>query len=187
MFEQILSSRRDRDRTPARTLSFPAAVGLHLVAFGAIVGASMWATEEPPDPAVPVVFHLPAASAGPAGATRTSGQPPRKRVAVQPLPRSAPRAFPTTLSPLPPEEETVGTPDDVEGPETGLPEGPPGGIPGAPGTGRPGPGTDLLTEPPRPGGDIHAPDLVRRVEPIYPETARRASWKGSLCLTRSSR
>ena len=103
-------------------------------------------------------------------------------MAVQPLPRSAPRAFPTTLSPLPPEEETVGTPDDVEGPETGLPEGPPGGIPGAPGTGRPGPGTDLLTEPPRPGGDIHAPDLVRRVEPIYPETARRARLEGLVVL-----
>src|SRR5437867_13363684 len=115
MFEQILSSRRDRDRTPARTLSFPAAVGLHLVAFGAIVAASMWATEEPPDPAVPVVFHLPAASAGPAGATRTSGQPPRKRVAVQPLPRSAPRALPAALSPLLPEEGPDGTAGGGEG------------------------------------------------------------------------
>jgi periplasmic protein TonB len=178
MFEQLLFSGRDRDRTSARRLSFPAAAGLHVAALVAVVGASLWATEELPDPPVPVVFHPLAVPSGPAGSNPGAGRPSGTRV----LPLRAPRAIPTMLPSVPPEGETSVPLDATEGSDgRGQSDGQPGGVPGGP-----GPvlavGLEPSAEPPRPGGDIRAPDLVRRIEPVYPEAARRARLEGLVVL-----
>jgi hypothetical protein len=116
MFEEVLSSGRNRDAKSSRAVSFPVAVGLHLVAFGAVVGASMWATEEPfrahttscgwPGP-VPIVFHPVAVPAGPSGPPRsTAGHVKPHGVARQaPL---VPLQLPVELAPTDPEADGPG-------------------------------------------------------------------------------
>ncbi|HEV8609410.1 MAG TPA: TonB family protein [Thermoanaerobaculia bacterium] len=183
MFEEVLSSGRNRDAKSSRAVSFPVAVGLHLGAFGAVVGASMWVTEEAPEPAVPVVFHQAAVPAGPAGSTRSVPASVRPRRVARQVSLVAPRELPTRVGPVAPEADVPGAADlPREGPGDAEGAGGPGpGVPG--GTGEQnGPIIDLSGTQPPPGGDFRNPDLVRRVEPAYPEVARRAGLQGLVVL-----
>ena len=181
MFDDaLLESRKDR-RPGGRRLSLPVAIGLHAAVLGAFVGASAWFTGEAPEPAIPILFPSAAAAPPPPGG---GGEPVRTRrmarsdSAARPMQR--PVALPTESAPAPSEAP--------EPPEAGPGEEQPGGGPNS--------GVDGGTGPPRVGpvgpegggeilpvgGDVRAPVLLERVEPDYPEPARRARIQGTVIL-----
>jgi len=190
MFDDALVESGKTRSLGGRRLSLPVAVALHLAVVGAFVGASAWFPGEPPEPpdreALPVVF-LPAAPAStPPGGARTQTPPhasgPRARQET-----TRPVSVPSEAQPSPTEiEETRSGSQPVDpslsddaGGGSGTGDGGDGG--GAGGLGPEGPGgsgEEILT----PGGDVHAPVVLERVEPDYPESARRARLQGIVIL-----
>lgn len=187
MFEQTLSPEESDRRSGHKSRFFPAALALHVAGLLAVLGASLWAVEEPPEPEISIGCFVPV-SIQPALPAR-SGSSPRK-VADSGFPRAiaAPAVIPDRIpvaAPLPElsgEIEVSGTGpvgplSDREG--TGGEDG--NGVDG--GLGRePGipDGSDrgILV----PGGEVQAPVLVLRVEPVYPEAARKARLQGDVVL-----
>jgi periplasmic protein TonB len=183
MFEDVLS-RREPARGTGRALSLPAAIALHALALATVVGASIWFSEDLPEPAVPVAFFVPQSPPAPPGrpATRSAAAPPKARGVSAPAPvviRETPPG--ETREPSPPVAEEEANPGAV-----GIGEDDGAGIPGlsdgVPGATGPGGSFEPGGEPPRPGGDIRAPELVRRIEPGYPEPARKARQEGIVVL-----
>jgi len=178
MFEATLFRDGNGGRRSRRTASLSTAIALHAVGLLSVMGASIWFTEEPPDPDIPIVYQPPA------GPTDLPGATPGRKPAAPRLARLAPpRLLPAEPQPGPVEETatpaTPGNEDGIDGwtAAEGLSEGPPGGTGTRPRTG-------FSETPPRPVGDIRAPELVRRVggPPLYPETARRARVEGLVVL-----
>jgi periplasmic protein TonB len=188
MFDCILSGDGIGASRPRRAISLPVAIAAHAAVAAAIVGASLWAREELPEPEVPVTLRLPGAA--PRGAAKqTHGSVASRPVA--PARAAAPPSATLREIPVAPESdralETGSSGDTDRGSgdpgEPGLP-GPDGGLVGVPfGPGGDGDGIpDSSGRPPRPGGDIRAPELLTRVDPVYPETARRAGLQGVVFL-----
>lgn len=188
MFDCVLSRDGIGDSRPRRAISLPVAIAAHAAVAAAIVGASLWAREELSEPDVPVILRLPgAAPRGAPGVTHRSvasravhpaRAPARRSVALREIP-VAPASEPA-LETGPSDATDRGSGDPGE---PGLP-GPDGGLVGVPfGPGGDGDSvSDLSGRPPRPGGDIRAPELATRVDPIYPEAARRAGLQGVVFL-----
>jgi protein TonB len=181
MFEDTLSLRRERGSP--RRLSLPVAVALHGIVLAGVVGASLWFEDEPPEPSLPVMFYK-TVSAAPPGGGADSSRPHAPRE------KSRMRAAPTRLTEIPapspvaaPEEELLSVVestveiDGKPGPGPGVgnrPDGPPGGTGDGPIRDR-----DEIFQP---GGNVRSPELVRKVEPDYPEAARRARIEGVVIL-----
>jgi protein TonB len=185
MFDCVLSRDGIGASRPRRAISLPVAIAAHAAVAAAIVGASLWAREELPEPEVPVILRLPGAA--PRGAAGTTHRSVASRViapARAPARSSAaPREIPVALAAEPPLETGPFEEADRGSGEPGL-AGPDGGLVGVPfGAGGDGDGTpDSSGRPPRPGGDIRSPELLTRVEPLYPEAARRAGLQGVVLL-----
>jgi protein TonB len=173
-----------------RRLSLPAAIALHGLAIGAIVGSSVWFPGEPPEP--PVVVRFPKAVPRPnvagimerAERTRTSspkGSPAPATVLRVPiktvLPSRPAQDVPSRID-VPPGDDFDGG-DDLG--QDRPAEGNGNGTDTGTGTGTDvGPGSDAGLV--RPGGDVRPPELSRRVEPQYPEAARKAHVDGIVIL-----
>ena len=179
MFEEAFVRSRS-----SRGVSLPVAVALHGLALGAIVGSSVWFVGEPSEPPVPVTFPRisRAATTGAApGPGRSRG--PVGKASLRALIRLAPQVIAPATPPSsgrdvePAADEDLGDgPGDISADGLlgdGLGDG--SGHVGDPG-GRPDDG--LL----RPGGDVQAPELLRRIEPQYPEAARKARIEGVVIL-----
>lgn len=181
MFEKVMG----RAGSP-RGLSFPVALALHGLAIGAIVGSSVWFPGEPSEPPVPVIFPRIAratigtstpASGGrrPAGPSRRSEAAGRLRLpsSVTTLARSIePDRVPATDDSVP---DRPGDGSSVDGALPGDGRGDPPGDGGSSGDLA---GDDIV----RPGGAVRAPELLRRVDPEYPEAARKARIEGVVIL-----
>lgn len=168
-----------------RKLSAPIllAAGLHAAAAVLILGARTWTVDEPPEPSIPVIFSdwqrapLGDGSRGPA-TTRTGHTDQRPTSSFVPADR-APDTGPTRL------EDAVGDEDGTGGDSTGTP-GRPDGIPF--GTGDPDalPGAERgaaeADEIVRVVGDVKAPLLLFRVDPVYSEAARIVHAEGVVVL-----
>jgi protein TonB len=188
MFDCVLSGDGIGASRPRRAVSLPVSIAAHAAVAAAIVGASLWAREELPEPEVPVILRLPGAAPGSAPAV-THGSVARRadapaRAAARPS--AAPREIPVAPASDPAfETEPSDFTDRGSGDpgEPGLP-GPDGGLVGVPfGPGGDGDGIpDSSGRPPRPGGDIRPPELLTRVDPVYPEAARRAGLQGVVFL-----
>ena len=105
---------------------------------------------------------------------------------TQPTPTSdaAPVDAPSTIAPERPiDTGDIGVPGGVEG---GIPGGIVGGVPGGLLSEIPPPPPPPAPAPPRApvrvGGQIKPPELVRRVEPIYPDVAVSARLTGTVIL-----
>jgi periplasmic protein TonB len=184
MFEDVLieSSRRKAGNRTALTL--PVSIAIHAVVIGLIVGASIWFVEDVPEPPIPVTFYAAAppppppppaaAKAAPKAAEVQKPVPVRSAEMVQPM--SIPDKIPVAPS-APEPAQSSGVEGGVEG---GVPGGVPGGVLGGVvgGTGGAGGGD----EPLRVGGEVKAPILQSRVEPTYPEAARKARMEGVVIL-----
>lgn len=185
MFDTALLESRRGLRGRGRGASLPLSIGLHAAILGAFVGAAVWNIGEPPEPVTPVIFYPTSSSPplppgptvrGPQSASVPAG-PHAVTALVQPrgIPDELPSEAPKEVSDL--TEERSG--ETTSAIDSDLPggDGPPGGTGPIGGTGPLGSGVIL-----RPGGDVSAPVIVERVEPEYPETARRVHMEGVVIL-----
>jgi protein TonB len=179
MFEQN-RSREAETLGGSRSRLFPVSLAIHGAGLLAVLGASLWTVEDPPDPPVPITWV--STVPPPPGGAETARPPAGTRTARGAVvsPASIPDRLPIAASLSDAAEEVEpgsgasGALSDVDGDGDG--EGVLDGVEG--GTERersdPGSGERIL----RPGGDVYAPVLVSRVEPVYPEGARKARLEG---------
>jgi protein TonB len=191
MFELISGGPRHpfHDRTIAPQLLSVAAHGAVLTA--AILLPLLLASEK-----LPVVPTMMAFVAAPVAAPPPPPPPPPKAARRAPdakvvaraasTPAAAPILAPSEITPEPvfPDEDSFGVEGGVEG---GIAGGTLGGIVGGlvgapPPPPPPAPAPTPDRGPVRIGGQISAPELIHRVEPIYPEVAVFAKVTGTVIL-----
>jgi protein TonB len=186
MFDTAIPHRMHSPGRERRGRYLPVAIATHVAAVALGMGAALWSEDELPEPSVPIIFVRTGSAPPPAGTPQARGAPGGRRarafVAARPIPRPRPEGpAPATAEPQNAGPELP--PDAPDGGEPGPP-GVPGGVPGVPSGGM---GVDSLVDlsgenPLPPGADVHAPELVSRIEPIYPDAARRARLEGLVVL-----
>jgi protein TonB len=185
MFEDALV----RPGSP-KGLSLPAAIALHALAIGAIVGSAVWFPGEPPEP--PVVVRFPKAVPRLNGTgfmenserTRSSG--PR----ASPAPATVLRVPIKTVLPSRSTENVASRIEVPTGDDFNAGDALVSALPGEGSGNGDGLGTDTGSDvgigsdvdPVRPGGDVRPPEIVTRVEPQYPEAARKVRLDGVVIL-----
>lgn len=182
MFEDILIESAGAKTGAKRAMSWPVSLALHVLLIGAALGASIWFVEDVPEPPIPVAFYAssppppPPPPAAPKAPPKAPEQP--KQVPIKPVEMVQPQVIPESVpQPLAqPEAPSEGVEGGVEG---GVPGGVPGGVLGGV-TGGTGPGGG--EEPLRVGGEVKAPILQQKVDPTYPEAARKARMEGVVIL-----
>ncbi|HEY7864356.1 MAG TPA: TonB family protein [Thermoanaerobaculia bacterium] len=177
MFEDVVSPRG----APAgrrRLKAGPVALGVHALVIGGALASALLNGEDlsAPDPPVPIVYQTTSSPPDGApraadGARRGSSREPQRITALRP--REAAEPMPSAADLAEPAEawgaEEIGP---------GEPGAGPSGVPGGLGTGGgdpAGPGEERIHEV---GGAILAPRLVHKVDPTYPDTARKLRIEG---------
>jgi len=182
MFEDILIESTNRRSSAKRAMSWPVSLALHVLLIGGILGASIWFVDDVPEPPIPVAFYAsaPPPPPPPPAAPKAPPKAPEqaKPVPVKPQEMVQPQVIPESVpQPLAqPEAPSEGVEGGVEG---GVPGGVPGGVAGGI-VGGTGPGGG--EEPLRVGGEVKAPVLQQKVDPTYPEAARKARMEGVVIL-----
>ena len=185
MFENQLIESQRRKGTGKRPLTFMVSLIIHGVVIGTIVGASLWFGEDVPEPPIPVQFYAaapppppPPPPAAPKAAPKPNTPKPTPTVPQKVMaPTAIPDIIPPKLAAPEPEPEAP-----TEGVEGGVEGGVPGGVVGGVRGGTVGGTGQDLGAPLRVGGAVKAPVLVSRIEPSYPEAARRTRMQGVVIL-----
>jgi len=204
MFDRILHAPGPDGSCTAR-LTLPISSAIHAALLGALLGMSYLAVGsiEPPAVASFLTLRLPpparvvAPPPPPGGATSKPRIEERKILLPEKLPEMIqPEVIPDKVLAEEPESgarneageeggEAGGVPGgriggtpggDPNGVFGGTLDGDPSGVPGGFGV---GPGTD---EPIRLIGDIRPPERILKIEPLYPELARRSRAEGKVIL-----
>jgi periplasmic protein TonB len=178
MFEGALIESARHKRDSKRALTLPVSIAIHGLVIGLALGASIWFVEDIPEPPIPVTFYsaAPPPPPPPPAAPKPAAPKPEtpKPVPVKPVEMVAPTVIPESVpQPLAaPEPEAPAAGEGVEGGvEGGVPGGVLGGVVGG-----------VEGEPLRIGGDVKAPQLLQKIEPSYPEPARKARLEGVVIL-----
>ena len=121
----------------------------------------------------------------------TNVKPVTKTAVVDPNQFVAPTEIPKEIPPPVDEAPVIGVSNIVGGIPGGISGGVPGGVPGgvvggllgsvAP-VAPPPPPKPVKREPIRVGGNVQESKLIRRVDPVYPELAKRARVEGRVIL-----
>jgi periplasmic protein TonB len=183
VFENSLIESAKQNRKASRGISLPLSVAVHAIIVGATIAASLWFVEGEPEPPIPVTFHSPGPPP-PFGTTaKGNPRPARSQKSRFIPPTSQPLVTLKTLPSAAREKEEI-QPQSPEISEEGGSPGVPGGVRNGIGTfrdGESGPDRNIET-PIRVGGDVLPPQLIRRVEPVYPETERKLHKEGVVIL-----
>jgi protein TonB len=180
MLDHLIESRQ-ASKANRRPISLKATVLLHVVILGSIWFYAWTRVPAIPEPPLQVTFAQIAPPPPPppppppaAKAPEPKPEPvmPKPEEIVQPekVPEVAPPTTPDTAG-------TSGSGDVTGGMEGGVEGGVAGGVPG----GVPGSVSDN-TGPLRIGGDVLAPQIESRVDPVYPPAARNARLQGVVVL-----
>jgi TonB family protein len=196
MFSTVLDdSGRPASSRRGLRLPFGAAFGLHAGALVFILAARAWSFQEPPDPPIPIVFYAPpgAPPLGDEGAGTPVKKADEKR--DDSTPTKAEDRLPETVKDVPadapadnraPAADETGSRASSEDPGDGKGDGTKrqgtgigqagGQCPDCPGVIDQG-GKIYL-----PGGDVRPPVLTLRIEPVYPEAARKIHAEGTVVV-----
>lgn len=197
MFDYAVTGRRDRTRS-SRAATAGISLALHSVVIAGLLVSALLATDTLPEPPTMMAFVVdavapppppppppappPEARPAPAKPARTAVvRPPRPAVPVVPAPIEAPSGITaeTGLEAYSGAESAV-----AAGFEGGISGGVTGGVIGGLDFGLPPPPPPprVAPAPVRVGGQITAPRLIRRVEPVYPPIAQTAQVEGLVIL-----
>lgn len=176
------SSRKGRG-----ALFLPLSVALHLALIAVAIFAATWRVEMPGQPPNQWAQYqlqgtAPLPPPAPAGPPRVEPAAPRQP--VSPPDDAAPVIVPDTIPDVEPASGSGSEGEPGTGEPGGDPNGIPGGVPGGVPGGTPG---SLVTGPADPGpiyvrGDVRPPVNLSRVNPDYPELARRLGVQGVVVL-----
>jgi periplasmic protein TonB len=190
MFDTALIESGVHEGDHAAIRKLPFAIGLHAAVIGALVSSAVISTAEPPEPAIPIAFPE----------SFTGGPPPPPPAGEGPAP------IPAVIAPVRAEVPTLRIPDEAPlevphempvGPDhigddsigaggPGVPGGDPNGVvdgvPGGTGASeRVGPEDDGPILQPGVGG-VTIPELLERIDPAYPDVARKLRQEGTVVL-----
>ncbi|MEO6258989.1 MAG: TonB family protein [Thermoanaerobaculia bacterium] len=183
MFESSVIESKKQKIGIQKYMTLPVSIGLHVVVIAAVIVGTIWNVDFPDNSPAQVAQYSVAAAPPP-----PPPPPPPPKAASQPtqvvkvidVPKNiqemAPTTVPEKVQPVATQAADAGVVGGVEGGvEGGVVGGVVGGVMG-------GVITDAKPTVPdaplRVGGDVKAPTIVNKVEPVYPEVARKARISG---------
>src|SRR5436309_3834877 len=183
MFETTVVESKKHKVGLQRMMTLPVSIGLHAIVILAVVIGAIWTVDFPTNSPAQVAQYSVASAPPPPpppppppkAATATQGvKPVEVPKTVQEM---APATVPEKVQPVATQASDAGVVGGVEGGvEGGVAGGVVGGVVGG-----------VITEappPPKPdaplrvGGDVKAPVAINKVDPVYPEVARKARISG---------
>ena len=181
MFESSVVESKKQKTGIQKYMTLPVSLALHAIVIGGALFGAVWNVDFPDNSPAQVAQYSVAAAPPPPPPPPPPPKSAPKVTPVKPVevPKDVQNLAPTVV---PDQVKQVETPASVQGADAGVEGGVEGGVAGGVVGGVVG---GVITDtapkvdaPLRVGGDVKAPVVITRVEPTYPEVARKARIAG---------